>query len=63
MTRATDPAHRQSQIIHIEWDGPYRFWDHPRQLDPALVSKDQLIMASTRFTAGIRSTETAPSST
>lgn len=24
-------------LIHIEWDGPYRFWEQPRQLDP--VSK------------------------
>ena len=21
-------------LIHIEWDGPHRFWDRPRQLEP-----------------------------
>src|SRR5215216_2315344 len=21
-------------LIDIEWDGPYRFWDHPSQLEP-----------------------------
>lgn len=25
---------KQNIIIHIEWDGPYRFWDNPSQLDP-----------------------------
>jgi hypothetical protein len=22
------------EIINIEWESPYRLWDHPRQLDP-----------------------------
>jgi hypothetical protein len=25
---------REDLVIDIEWDGPYRFWDHPRQLEP-----------------------------
>ncbi len=32
MTRRINPATRQSQVIHIEWDGPDRFWDNPSQL-------------------------------
>jgi hypothetical protein len=34
MTRRTNLTKRQSQVIHIEWDGPYRFWDNPSQLEP-----------------------------
>ena len=26
-------------FIHIEWDGPYRFWDRPSQLEPVSTLK------------------------
>ncbi len=34
MARRINPANRRSQVNHVEWDGPYRFWDNPGQLEP-----------------------------
>lgn len=33
MPEPVDPVDRR-EIINVEWDGPYRFWDSPSQLDP-----------------------------